>query len=135
MRELLMAILSLSDYHFCRFFFFDLENSPNLNYLIAGGGEHYGVYDFTLSGEESKVMLNKLVGQYSKSKKREKYIWKIKKIEIPGLDKPVTLQIHQGLSGKRENFTGYFTTFMNEADKKNKLTQKTIQKQPQLLFT
>lgn len=100
------------------------ENSPKLDYLIAGGGEHYGGYNFTMTGEESKIMLTSLVGQYSESKKKEKYIWKIKNIEIPGLDETVTLQIHQGLSGKRENFTGYFTTFMNETDKENKLAQK-----------
>jgi hypothetical protein len=56
-------------------------------------------------------------------RKKGKYLWKIKKVSIPGLNNLITFQIHQGIAGKLTNGGGYFHTFENEKYKGNLLSK------------
>jgi hypothetical protein len=93
-----------------------IENS--LSYLIAGGGRN-----FQIIGNESSSMIDSLFAKLPNTK-RKGYVWKFKNIQIPGLDYPVTFQVHKGLAGKDENGRGYFNTFKSEKYKTERLSRK-----------
>jgi hypothetical protein len=89
-----------------------------LTYLLAGGGRN-----FQLEGNESYMMIDSLFTNLPNTK-RKGYIWKFKNVHVPGLDYPVTFQVHQGLAGKAENGRRYFNTFTSEKYRTERLSRK-----------
>jgi hypothetical protein len=63
----------------------------NINTLIAGGGNN-----FEIIGEESNLMVDSLFSNLPNTK-RKGYKWKFKNIIIPGIDTPLSFQVHQGM--------------------------------------
>jgi len=89
-----------------------------LTCLIAGGGRN-----FQMIGNESNTMIDSLFTNLPNTR-RKGYVWKFKNIQIPGLEYPVTFQVHQGLAGKEDNRKGYFNTFTSEKYKTERLSRK-----------
>ena len=98
-----------------------------ISQLIVGGN-----HSFQIVGNDSKPFIDSLFSHYPKTK-RKGYIWKFKNVHIPGLEEPVTLQVHQGLHGEevrnecdsskcKDGF--YFTTFTSEKYKQYRLENK-----------
>lgn len=88
-------------------------------------------YDYQIIGDSSEVLVENLFNEFTKVK-RKGYIWKFKNVDIPGLEEPVTLQIHQGMHGIT-NHEGdssyckngsYFTTFTSEKYRQKRLTNQ-----------
>lgn len=97
---------------------------PNtLNYLIAGGGEHFGGYNFEFYGEETQSFLDSLLLKYPDSK-RKNFTWKIKNATIEGIDGELSLEICLGLNGNNGNGHGYFYTFQSNQHKELLLSRK-----------
>lgn len=101
-----------------------------------------GNYNFQIVGEESIPFIDSLFSQYPDTK-RKGYIWKFKNVAIPGLDNPVTLQVHQGLHGEDVNSandstkcgkSSYFTTFTSEKYKQQRLGNKKQTEQDAILI-
>lgn len=95
--------------------------------LFIGGNQN-----FQIVGEDSKKLVDSLFAHYPKTN-RKGYIWKFKNVAIPGIEEPVTLQVHQGLYGEHvehsEDSTKcknghYFTTFTSEKYKQQRLANK-----------
>lgn len=89
-----------------------------INTLIAGGGNN-----FEIVGEESNQMVDSLFSNLPNTK-RKGYKWKFKNIIIPGIDAPVTFQVHQGMAGCEDNGRFYFVTFTSEDNKTERQTSK-----------
>jgi hypothetical protein len=104
------------------------SEKSNLTCLIAGGGKN-----FQMIGNESNTMIDSLFTNLPKTK-RKGYIWKFKNVQIPGLDSPVTFQVHQGLSGKGNKGNVYFTTFTSEKYKKDRLAQNIDSEEPAIII-
>jgi hypothetical protein len=105
--------------------------------LIAGGGKNIQII-----GTESSLFVDSLFAQFPKTK-RKGYIWKFKNVLIPGIDVPLTFQVHQGISGCSSQevnntnsccTTGYFRTFSNEKHKKILLENKKITEQVAIII-
>ncbi|GEM_PF-5459384 len=99
----------------------------NMFQFIVGGN-----HSLQIVGDDSKSFVDSLFANYPKTK-RKGYIWKFKNVVIPGLEDPVTLQVHQGLYGEdviNENDSNkckngfYFTTFTSEKYKQYRLENK-----------
>ena len=72
-------------------------DKPNsLNYLVAGGGEDFGGYNFRFYGDEADGFIDDIIVAHPQLK-RKKDTWKIKKVEIDGIEKPVRLKIYRGV--------------------------------------
>ena len=121
---ILLSLIILSSYSS------NAQNSQGceITGLIAGGGKN-----FQIIGTESSSFADSLFAQFSNTK-RKGYKWKFKQVSIPGLDKPVTFQVHQGLAGRNENGTGYFNTFMNEEYKEMRLSQNIETETPAIII-
>ena len=105
--------------------------------LITGGG-----HNFQVIGTDSHAFVDSLFTQFSGTK-RKGYVWKFRKVEIPGISEPVTLQVHQGIKGYYEkekcdtNSCGggsYFHTFTSEKYKKSLLRRKTELEHPAIII-
>ena len=105
--------------------------------LITGGG-----HNFQVIGTDSHAFVDSLFTQFSGTK-RKGYVWKFRKVEIPGISEPVTLQVHQGIKGYYEkekcdtNSCGggsYFHTFTSEKYKKSLLSRKTDLEHPAIII-
>jgi hypothetical protein len=105
--------------------------------LIAGGGR-----SFQIIGTDSHAFVDSLFTQFSGTK-RNGYTWKFRKVEIPGISKTVTLEVHQGIKGyyKKEkcdsNSCGggsYFHAFMNEKRKEDLLNKQTKLEHPAIII-
>lgn len=105
------------------------QNSENcsMHHLIIGGN-----HNFQIVGEDSKTFIDSLFAHYPKTK-RKGYIWKFKNVAVPGIEEPVTLQVHQGLYGEHLEHAKdstkcknghYFTTFTSERYKQQRLDNK-----------
>ena len=100
-------------------------NQPNsINYLISGGGEDYGGYNFQFYGDETDSFLKSMLNEFPESK-RKNYTWKFKNVKIEGIDGLVSFELHKGLKGDGENGSSYFNTFKNEKSKTFLLSTKT----------
>lgn len=95
--------------------------------LISGGSKN-----FQIIGDESGSFADSLFAQLPETK-RKGYIWKFKKVRVPGIDEPLTFQVHQGLYGINEippsdttSYRGsrYFHTFTSEKYKQLLLDNK-----------
>jgi len=84
--------------------------------MLAGGS------NFQIMGEGSNNMVDALFLKLPNTK-RKGYIWKFKDVQIPGIETPITFQVHQGLA-VRENGAGYFNTFTSEKYKAERLAHK-----------
>ncbi len=107
----------------------------NLRRSIAGGKVNYQVIG------ESSSQLKAAFFHYFQKAPNKKYVWKFKKVIIPGMDKPVTLQVHQGLHGTKEATANscasggsYFNTFINEKYKTEREAQSLNNEEPALLI-
>lgn len=104
------------------------NNQIECSQFSAFGGTH-----LVIVGEDSEKLADALFAQFPDTK-RNGYKWKFKKVSIPGIEEPLTLQVHQGVYGTRNTANGssggccnetYFHTFDNEKYKQQKLaTQK-----------
>jgi hypothetical protein len=106
------------------------QNSDDLKLtcLIAGGGRNFQVI-----GDESTEMVNSFFAKLPDTK-RKGYKWKFKNVDVPGLDKKITFQVHQGLAGKNENGSGYFNTFANDEHKKMRMAQNIESEKPAIII-
>lgn len=91
----------------------------------ASGGTHLQIV-----GAGSDQLADAMFSQFPDTK-RNGYVWKFKKVSIPGISEPVTLQVHQGLYGTRTTKSEssccnetYFHTFDNEKYKQRLLAQQ-----------
>lgn len=121
---LLFTLVLFTDYSS----FSQTSDECNITYLIAGGGRNFQVI-----GNESYRMIDSLFANHPKTKMKG-YVWKFKSIHVPGIDYPVTFQVHQGLSGKEGNGKGYFNTFVSEKYKKERLAQKKDVEKPAIII-
>lgn len=105
--------------------------------LITGGGKNIQII-----GAESSLFVESLFVQYPETK-RKGYVWKFKNILIPGIDEPLTFQVHQGLYGCSPPaiadtnsccIKAYFHTYENEKYKKSLLDDKKITEQDAILI-
>jgi hypothetical protein len=113
----ILGLLIFSEFSFAQF------HTPNaLTITQSRGGEDYGGYNFQMYGEESTRLKESLLLTFSDFKEH-RYIWKIKKIQIPGIDDPVTIRLHEGLHVKKETYQFQFLTFKNTKDKELKLLE------------
>lgn len=109
-------------------------SKPNsLNYLMSGGGEHFGGYNFQFYGNETDAFLDSLLMKFTESK-RQNYTWKIKTVSIEGIEGKIRLEIRRGLKGYEENGKGYFHTFQDEKDKELLLLRKKDSEMPGILI-
>ncbi len=102
-----------------------------------------GSRDFQIVGQASFTMIDALFTAFPKTKKKG-YIWKFKQVNVPGLDAPVTFQVHQGLYGTNSNEAAdstskckggfYFNTFTSEKYKEIRLNQNRPNEQPAILI-
>lgn len=122
--KILFALAFLTSYNT----FSQTSDECNITYLITGGGRN-----FQIIGEESEKMIDSLFANLPGTK-RKGYVWKFKRIHIPGIDQPVTIQVHQGLSGKGENGSGYFNTFTSEKYKTERLSRKKETDKPAIII-
>ncbi len=120
----------------------NLSNAQNIDQckmteLITGGGRN-----FQITGNDSNAFADSLFSHFPKMK-RKGYIWKFKKITIPGIEEPLTLQVHQGLSRTFNNSNcdtskcnkgSYFNTFTSEKYKQIRISQNKVTEQPALLI-
>ena len=107
---------------------------PNsLNYLVSGGGEDYGGFNFQFYGNETESFLDSLLLKFPESKRKD-FTWKIKNVSIEGVDGEITLEIRKGLKGYNENKNGYFHTFQNDKDKEQLLSRKKESEMPGILI-
>lgn len=97
-------------------------STNTLNYLISGGGEDYGGYNFQFYGDETDLFLDSILTKFPEMK-RKNYTWTSKKVKIEGIDEEVTIKIHSGLKGRDENGSGYFHTYKNSKDKESLLSK------------
>ncbi|MFT6244798.1 MAG: hypothetical protein ACJA0U_001138 [Salibacteraceae bacterium] len=104
------------------------DDGCQMTALIAGGGKNIQIV-----GAESSLFIESLFAEFPDTK-RKGYKWKFKNVVVPGLDKPVTFQVHQGLSGRNENGTGYFNTFMDDKYKKMRLAQNIETENPAVII-
>jgi hypothetical protein len=95
--------------------------------LITGRGKN-----FQIIGDESGSFADSLFARLPETK-RKGYIWKFKKVHVPGIDEPLTFQVHQGLHGINEippsdttSYRGsmFFHTFTSEKYKQSLLDHK-----------
>ena len=105
--------------------------------LIAGGGRN-----FKIIGSESNSFADSLFSHFPDTK-RKGYVWKFKKVHIPGIEEPLTLQVHQGLSGSSGKAScdnsvcrggSYFNTFTSERYKQKRLNQNISSEQPAIII-
>lgn len=105
--------------------------------FITGGGRN-----FKITGSESSSFADSLFSHFPQTK-RKGYIWRFKKVMIPGFDESVTLQVHQGISGTYNNSDSdtstcnrgsYFNTFTSEKYKQSRIAQNKPSEQPALLI-
>ena len=99
--------------------------------LITGGGKN-----FQIIGDESGAFVDSMFAQLPETK-RKGYVWKFKKVQVPGIAEPLTFQVHQGIKGTNDiNSTAksdhkgsmYFHTFTSEKYKQSLLdNQKTTE--------
>jgi len=91
-----------------------------------------GKYNLQIIGDDANPFVDALVAHYPDSK-RKGYYWKFKNIEIPGIDKPLTFEVRQGLFGQEQTDAGdggqfqssfYFATFTSEACKQDRLANR-----------
>lgn len=91
-----------------------------------------GKYNFQIIGDDASPFVDALVAHYPDSK-RKGYFWKFKNIEIPGIDKPLTFEVRQGLFGEEvyDESDGtkcqngfYFATFTSEACKQDRIANR-----------
>ena len=108
--------------------FSQTSDENNISYLFTGGG-----HNFQIIGEESGNMIDSLFAK-NRNTKRKGYVWKFKRIQIPGLDYTVTFQVHQGLAGKEGDCRGYFNTFTSEKYKTERLAQKKDAEKPAIII-
>lgn len=122
-----LTLLALT---FCFVFQANAQNSEDLKltYLIA-----HESWNFQIVGEESNQIVSSLFANLPETK-RKGYKWKFKNVVIPGLDEPVTLQVHQGLAGQSANGRGYFNTFMNEEYREIRLAQNIGSENPAIII-
>ena len=110
----------------------------------------YKVTDFStaatrhlkISGTESSVFIASLFTRFPETKRKD-YTWKFKNVLIPGIEKPLTLQVHQGITGIEKKVVDdstsscsytYFHTFMNDENKAKLLTEKKPSEQDAILI-
>lgn len=100
------------------------QENKDFKFTVLHAG--YGL-DLEVFGENSALLTNQLFEKFP-NKKRKGYIWKFRKVEIPGLSQKITLQVHEGVHGKtlsangEKVIGGYFHTFSNAKYKSNYLT-------------
>jgi len=95
----------------------------SINYLISGGGEDYGGYNFQFYGDATDTFFESILTELPESK-RKNYTWKFKDVKIEGIEEAVSFEIHRGLKGNSENGHSYFNTFKNEKNKTLLLSRK-----------
>ena len=133
MKNLLILLTLLFAFHT------NAQNSnPNkVHQLVTGGG-----HNFKVIGIESYAFIDSLFSHFPQTK-RKGYIWKFKNVHIPGIENPVTLQVHQGLSGgavRNDIDTtickpgSYFNTFTSEKYKQKRLSQSPASESPAILI-
>ena len=112
-------------------------NINKVNQLVTGGG-----HNFEVIGIESYAFIDSLFSHFPQTK-RKGYIWKFKNVHVPGIENPVTLQVHQGLSGGSVNNNvdttickpgSYFNTFTSEKYKQKRLSQSPASESPAILI-
>lgn len=120
----LLIIIIIFSPQFC-----STQESKEIN--ISTISSNYGTF-YSISGENAVPYIDALFTQFSDKKKRG-YIWKFKNVQIPGISKPVTLQVHQGIRGTKERDScstskcgggSYFHTFTSEKYKETLLSRK-----------
>ncbi len=80
---------------------------------------HRGHHNLKMIGDDTKAMIDVLFDSQDK-KRRRGYVWKFKKVQIPGIDEPVTLQVHEGIHASKKinedecRVGSYFNTFVND---------------------
>lgn len=108
-----------------------LSQSPDqfqITELIAGGG-----HNFLISGDDSEKIIDSLFSNLPATK-RKGYVFKFKKLHIPGIDQSLTFQVHQGITGSEENGQGYFNTFGSEKYKNERLASKKDTEKPAIII-
>ena len=83
---IILLSLALLSYKQC---FAQKSEGIRISQFIEGGNR-----SFQIIGAESNSFADSLFAYFQKTK-RKGYIWKFKKVEIPGLDTPFTLQVYQ----------------------------------------
>jgi hypothetical protein len=109
---------------FFGFGIYSQTNSPEIQRVQTNYGQN-----FKLIGESSYDLIDNLFANYPKTNRGKKYVWKFKNINVPGIEEPVTFQVHQGIHGTKifhENFKcelgcAYFHTFKNSKNKEEML--------------
>jgi hypothetical protein len=109
------------------------ERSNSLNYIISGGGERYGGYNFQFYGNETTDFLNALQSKLTKPK-GNKNIIKFKNIQIDGIDQKLTFIVHRGMRGTNDNCHSHFNTFKNKKDEQTRLSNQTTTDAPGILI-
>lgn len=108
--------------------FSQTSDECNITHLIAGGGRN-----FQIIGDDSGKMIDSLFTNLPDTK-RKGYVWKFKRIYIPGIDQSLTFQVHQGIAGSEENGRGYFNTFVSEKYKNERLARKKDTEKPAIII-
>lgn len=120
---LLLSFLILSIHHVNS----QVEKGYKMSVFITGGGQNIQIV-----GDESSVFVDSLFAHYPKTNKNG-YVWKFKKVSVPGVEEPLIFQVHQGiygLTGQKSCGTdstcvgSYFHTFSNKKNKASLLANK-----------
>lgn len=96
---------------------------PNeITFGLTGGGADYRGYNLRMFGEDSEKLKDAIISNYPKVKLYGSR-YKIKDAVIPGIEKPVNIEVYQGVHEKTDNGST-FHSFKNLEEKNDFLTMK-----------